>query len=78
MILGYYHLLERSLVFGPISAEVQKYFEIQVEVHHAGIAALKPGVRLGDIDDAIINTIYEQHGLLENRTFGTGHSFGIM
>ena len=78
MILGYYHLLERSLVFGPISAEVQKYFEIQVEVHHAGIAALKPGVRLGDIDDAIINPIYEQHGLLENRTFGTGHSFGIM
>jgi len=78
MILGYYHLLERSLVFGPISAEVQKYFEIQVEVHHAGIAALKPGVRLGDIDDAVINPIYEQHDLLENRTFGTGHSFGIM
>ena len=61
MILGYYHLLERSLVFGPISAEVQKYFEIQVEDHHAGIAALKPGVRLGDIDAAIINPIYEQH-----------------
>jgi len=51
---------------------------VVVEVHHAGIAALKPGVRLGGIDDAIINPICEQHGLLENRTFGTGHSFGIM
>ena len=78
MILGYYHLLERSLVFGPISDKVQKYFDIQVEVHHAGIEALKPGVRLGDIDDAVINPIYEKYGLLENRTFGTGHSFGIM
>ena len=78
MIMGYYHLLERSLVFGPISPDIQKYFEIQVEVHHAGIAALKPGVRLGDIDDEIINPIYEQHELLRNRTFGTGHSFSIM
>ena len=78
MILGYYHLLERSLVFGSISDDVRKYFEIQVEVHHAGITALKPGVRLGDIDDAVINPIYQKYGLLENRTFGTGHSFGIM
>ena len=78
MILGYYHLLERSLVFGSMSDEVRKYFDIQVEVHQAGIEALKPGARLGDIDDAVITPIYEKHGLLENRTFGTGHSFGIM
>jgi creatinase len=61
-----------------MSDEVRKYFEIEVEVHHSGISALKPGVRLGDIDDQFINPIYRKHGLLDARTFGTGHSFGIM
>jgi creatinase len=78
IIVGYYHLLERTLVLGPMSDEVRKYFEIEVEVHHSGISALKPGVRLGDIDDQFINPIYRKHGLLDARTFGTGHSFGIM
>ncbi len=78
MIVGYYHLLERTLVFGPMSDEVKRYFEIEVEVHHSGISALKPGVRLGDIDEAYINPIYRKHGLEDARTFGTGHSFGIM
>ena len=78
IIVGYYHLLERTLVFGPMSDEVKKYFEIEVEVHHSGISALKPGIRLGDIDEQFINPIYRKHGLLDSRTFGTGHSFGIM
>ncbi|NKB77370.1 MAG: M24 family metallopeptidase [Gammaproteobacteria bacterium] len=78
IIVGYYHLLERTLVLGPMSDDVRKYFEIEVEVHHSGISALKPGIRLGDIDEEYINPIYRKHGLLENRTFGTGHSFGIM
>lgn len=78
IIVGYYHLLERTLVLGPMSDEVKRYFEIEVEVHHSGISALKPGIRLGDIDEEFINPIYRKHGLLENRTFGTGHSFGIM
>ncbi|MEM7428000.1 MAG: aminopeptidase P family protein [Pseudomonadota bacterium] len=78
MIVGYYHLLERTLVYGPMSDEVRRLFEIQVEVHHSGISALKPGIRLGDIDEEFINPIYRRHGLLEARTFGTGHSFGIM
>ncbi|MFT7474536.1 MAG: creatinase [Verrucomicrobiales bacterium] len=78
MIVGYYHLLERSLVMGPMSDEVRKYFEIEVEVHHSGISALRPGIRLGDIDEEFINPIYRKHGLLDARTFGTGHSFGIM
>jgi creatinase len=78
MIVGYYHLLERTLVMGPVSDEVRKYFEIEVEVHHSGISALKPGIRLGDIDDQFITPIYRKHGLEDARTFGTGHSFGIM
>ncbi len=78
MIVGYYHLLERTLVLGAMSDEVKRLFEIQVEVHHSGISALKPGIRLGDIDEAYINPIYRKHGLVDARTFGTGHSFGIM
>ena len=78
MIVGYYHLLERSLVMGPMSNEIKRYFEIEVEVHHSGISALKPGIRLGDIDDEFITPIYRKYGLEHARTFGTGHSFGIM
>jgi creatinase len=77
MIVGYYHALERSLVYGPISEEIRIPFEVNVEAHMAGIEAVKPGVRCGDIDKAI-NPIYKEAGLLECRTFGTGHSFGVM
>ncbi|NIN01819.1 MAG: M24 family metallopeptidase, partial [candidate division Zixibacteria bacterium] len=77
MIVGYYHALERSLVYGPMSEEIRIPFEVNVEAHMAGIEAVKPGVRCGDIDKAI-NPVYEKAGLLDYRTFGTGHSFGVM
>ncbi len=77
MIVGYYHLLERSMVFGAIEEPIRTPFEVTSAAHEAGIAAVKPGVRCCDIDD-FVNPIFEEAGLLEHRTFGTGHSFGIM
>ncbi|NIQ37177.1 MAG: M24 family metallopeptidase [Proteobacteria bacterium] len=77
MIVGYYHALERSLVYGPMSEEIRRPFEVNVDAHMAGIEAVGPGVRCGDIDKAI-NPVYEKAGLLDYRTFGTGHSFGVM
>lgn len=38
---------------------------------------LKPGARCSDIAHEL-NGIYQQHGILENRTFGYGHSFGVL
>ncbi len=77
MIIGYYHLLERSVYFGEIPDEVRTPMEAQIAAHQAGISALKPGVRFNRIDD-VVDPIFRDAGYLDDRTFGTGHSFGIM
>jgi creatinase len=77
MVVGYYHLLERSVYFGELPDSVRAPLETQIEAHHAGIGALKPGVRFNEIDN-VVDPVFEKAGYLEDRTFGTGHSFGIM
>ena len=77
MPAGYYTALERTLFAEECSDEHLRLWNINVEVHEAGIALIKPGVRCCDIA-AELNTIYERYGLLQNRTFGYGHSFGVL
>ena len=74
---GYYTALERTLFAEECSDEHLRLWNINVEVHEAGIALIKPGVRCCDIA-AELNKIYEGYGLLRNRTFGYGHSFGVL
>ncbi|MDR8279549.1 M24 family metallopeptidase, partial [Acinetobacter baumannii] len=38
---------------------------------------IRPGTRCCDIA-ASLNEIYREHGLLQYRTFGYGHSFGVL
>ena len=77
MIAGYYIALERTLFFDHADAESLRLWEINVEVHEAGLKLMKPGARCCDIA-LELNKIYESYGLLQNRTFGYGHSFGIL
>ena len=77
MPAGYYTALERTLFAEECPDEHLRLWRINVEVHEAGIALIKPGARCWDIA-AALNTIYERHGLLGNRTFGYGHSFGVI
>ena len=77
MPAGYYTALERTLFAEECSDEHLRLWNINVEVHEAGIALIKPGARCCDIA-AELNTIYERYGLLPNRTFGYGHSFGVL
>ena len=77
MIAGYYTALERTMFYGQPSAEHLRLWNINVEVHEAGLALIKPGVRCCDIAREL-NKIYEGHGLLQYRTFGYGHSFGVL
>ena len=74
---GYYTALERTLFAEECSDAHLRLWNINVEVHEAGIALIEPGVRCCDIA-AALNTIYERYGLLPNRTFGYGHSFGVL
>ena len=77
MPAGYYTALERTLFAEECSDEHLRLWNINVEVHEAGIALIKPGARCCDIA-VELNTIYERYGLLPNRTFGYGHSFGVL
>ena len=77
MPAGYYTALERTLFAEECSDAHLRLWQINVEVHEAGIALIRPGARCCDIA-AELNTIYERHGLLPNRTFGYGHSFGVL
>ncbi len=77
MIAGYYHLLERSMFVGKMPDDVRKPLEVCSAAHEAGISAVRPGVRCNEIDDHV-NPIFEEAGYIADRTFGTGHSFGIM
>lgn len=77
MTSGYYTALERTLFLGQPDEESLRLWNINVEVHRAGLELIKPGAVCKDIA-AELNTIYAGYGLLPNRTFGYGHSFGVL
>jgi len=54
-----------------------KYWETNVSVHERGLELIKPGVKCRDIA-AELNEMFAQAGLLEYRSFGYGHSFGVL
>ena len=77
MTSGYYTALERTLFLGEPDARSLELWNINVEVHRAGLELIKPGAVCKDIA-AQLNEIYVGYGLLANRTFGYGHSFGVL
>ena len=77
MISGYYTALERTLFFGDVDPASLRLWEINVRVHEEGQKLVKPGVRCCDVAHAL-NKIYEEYGMLKYRTFGYGHSFGVL
>ncbi len=77
MTSGYYTALERTLFLGEPDARSLQLWNINVEVHRRGLELIKPGAVCRDIA-AELNEIYVGYGLLPNRTFGYGHSFGVL
>ena len=77
MIAGYYHALERTLFFDHVPDEALALWEVNCEVHRRGIELIRPGLRCKDIAHEL-NVVYADHGLLDRRTFGYGHSFGTL
>ena len=77
MISGYYTALERTLFYKELTDEKFRLWEINCQVHDAGKKLLKPGAVCGDIAKHL-NEIYLEHDLLKYRTFGYGHSFGVL
>ena len=77
MIAGYYTALERTLFLDHASDDHLRLWNVNVEVHKRGLELIMPGVRCCDIANEL-NEIYKAHGLLQYRTFGYGHSFGVL
>jgi creatinase len=77
MVAGYYVALERTLFAECATDENLRLWEINCRVHDEGKRLIKPGMRCREIAGAL-NEIYESHDLLEYRTFGYGHSFGVL
>ncbi len=77
MVAGYYVALERTMFCEHASDEHLRYWEINCEVYRHGLTLIKPGARCCDIAREL-NDIYESYQVLDKRTFGYGHSFGIL
>ncbi len=77
MTSGYYTALERTLFLGEPDERSLELWNVNVEVHRRGLELIKPGAVCKDIA-AELNEIFVDRGLLANRTFGYGHSFGVL
>lgn len=77
MIAGYYTALERTMFLDHCPDEYLKLWEINVEVHERGLELIKPGIKCSEIC-AELNDIFRSYDLLPNRSFGYGHSFGVL
>jgi creatinase len=77
MISGYYTALERTLFVGEADAASLAIWEANVAAHEYGMSLLVPGAVCADVT-AKINTFLADRDLLQYRTFGYGHSFGVL
>ena len=77
MISGYYTALERTLFLDSVNDESLKAWEANVKVHKRGLELIKPGVKCSDICNEL-NELFAELGYLQYRTFGYGHSFGVL
>jgi creatinase len=77
MISGYYTALERTLFVDKIDDDSLKAWEANVKVHKRGLELIKPGVKCSAICHEL-NELFAELGYLHYRTFGYGHSFGVL
>jgi len=77
MPAGYYTALERTAFVGACPDEHLHPWRVNTEVFENGREMIRPGARCCDIAREL-NEIYNSHGLLEYRSFGYGHSFGVL
>jgi creatinase len=77
MINGYYTALERTLFVGSVDDRSLEIWQANVDAHELGQSLLKPGVSCEAVC-AQINQLFEDRGLLQYRSFGYGHSFGVL
>ncbi|MGV6848776.1 MAG: aminopeptidase P family protein [Marinibacterium sp.] len=77
MIAGYYTALERTLFVQEADEASLAIWRANVAAHEYGMSLLRPGVSCAEVTHKI-NAFLAQRDLLQYRTFGYGHSFGVL
>lgn len=77
MISGYYTALERTLFIGEPDSASLALWQANVEAHKLGLSLIRPGVSCSAICEQI-NQFFSERDLLQYRSFGYGHSFGVL
>ena len=77
MISAYYTALERTLFVENVDPASLKIWEANVAAHELGMSLLKPGMSCAQVTEQI-NDFFAERDLLQYRTFGYGHSFGVL
>ncbi len=77
MISGYYTALERTLFVGEPDAASLDIWQANVDTHELGLSLIKPGNTCAEIC-AELNRFLTDKDLLQYRSFGYGHSFGVL
>ena len=77
MISGYYTALERTLFLGQPDAASLRLWQANVAAHELGLSLIRPGMSCAAICEEI-NRLLADEGLLQYRSFGYGHSFGVL
>ncbi len=77
MISGYYTALERTLFLGEPDDASLRIWQTNVAAHELGLSLIRPGTSCREICMEI-NRFLKSENMLEFRSFGYGHSFGIL
>ena len=77
MISGYYTALERTMFLGEPDAASLRIWTANVAAHEVGLSLIEPGAKCSAICEEI-NRFFADAGLLQHRSFGYGHSFGLL
>ncbi len=77
MISAYYTALERTLFVGEPDAASLAVWEANVAAHELGLSLIREGATCSGICEQI-NDFFASRDLLQYRSFGYGHSFGVL
>ena len=77
MISGYYTALERTMFMGEVDPASLAVWQVNIAAHEYGMSLLVPGAACADVTHKI-NDFLAERQMLQYRTFGYGHSFGLL
>jgi creatinase len=77
MISGYYTALERTMFVGEVDPASRHVWETNIAAHEYGMSLLVPGASCSGVT-AKLNEFLAERQMLQYRTFGYGHSFGVL